>query len=54
MEFRTDLTPIRDEFPHSGEAQRIFERIRQFGDRAAHDLPAHRAFIERIGAGQPV
>ncbi len=39
MEFRTDLTPVRDEFPHTGEAERIFERIRQFGDRAARDLP---------------
>ncbi len=50
MEFRTDLTPVRDEFPHTGEAQKIFARIRQFGDRAAHDLPAHRALIEQIRA----
>jgi tryptophan 7-halogenase len=50
MEFRTDLTPVRDEFPHTGEAQKIFERIRQFGDRAAHDLPTHRALIEQIRA----
>ena len=50
MEFRTDLTPVRDEFPHTGEAERIFERIRQFGDRAARDLPAHRALIEQLRA----
>jgi hypothetical protein len=53
MEFRTDLRPVRDEFPHIGEAQKIFERIRQFGDRAAHDLPAHRALIEQIRAAEP-
>jgi tryptophan halogenase len=53
MEFRTDLTPVRDEFPHTGEARKIFERIRQFGDRAAHDLPAHRALIEQIRAAEP-
>ena len=53
MEFRTDLTPVRDEFPHTGEAERIFQRIRQFGDRAAHDLPAHRALIEQLRAAEP-
>jgi glycine/D-amino acid oxidase-like deaminating enzyme len=53
MEFRTDLTPVRDEFPHTGEAKKIFERIRQFGDRAAHDLPEHRELIEQIRAAEP-
>ena len=52
MEFRTDLTPVRDEFPHTGEAERIFERIRQFGDRAARDLPAHRAMIDQLRAAE--
>jgi flavin-dependent dehydrogenase len=50
MEFRTDLTPVRDEFPHADEAERIFERIRQFGDRAARDLPSHRAMVEQFRA----
>ena len=50
MEFRTDLSPARDEFPHAREAARVFDRIRQFGDRAARDLPPHRALIERIAA----
>ena len=31
----------------------IFERIRQFGDRAARDLPAHRALIDQIKAAEP-
>ncbi|HEY6814277.1 MAG TPA: tryptophan halogenase family protein [Croceibacterium sp.] len=52
MEFRTDLTPVRDEFPHTGEAERIFERIRQFGDRAARDLPAHRALIDQLRSAE--
>src|SRR5690606_5517723 len=47
MEFRTDLNPFRDEFPHTGEAARIFDRSRHFGDRAARDLPEHRALIEQ-------
>ncbi len=51
MEFRTDLTPVRDEFPHAREAARIFSRIRQLGDSAARDLPPHRALIERMAAG---
>ncbi len=50
MEFRTDLTPVREDFPHPDEAGRIFERIRQFGDRAAQDLPSHRALIEQLRA----
>lgn len=54
MEFRTDLTPVRDEFPHEDEARRIFERIRQFGDRAARDLPPHRALVEQLRAADPV
>ncbi|MEO5707774.1 MAG: tryptophan halogenase family protein [Alteraurantiacibacter sp.] len=48
MEFRTDLSPVREEFPHTGEAHRIFQRIRQFGDRAVRDLPAHRAMIDQL------
>jgi tryptophan halogenase len=53
MEFRTDLTPVREEFPHTREAQKIFARIRQFGDRAAQDLPAHRALIDQIRTAEP-
>ena len=53
MEFRTDLTPVRDEFPNAARPSRSSQRIRQFGDRAAHDLPAHRALIEQISAAEP-
>ncbi|MBO9713956.1 tryptophan halogenase family protein [Sphingomonas sp.] len=51
MEFRTDLTPVRDEFPNAAEAEKLFRKIRTFGERAAHDLPAHRALIDEINAG---
>ena len=50
MEYRTDLTPVRDEFPVIAEAERIFARIRSFGDQAAHELPSHRALIDQINA----
>lgn len=51
MEYRTDLSPVRGEFPDVAEAERIFARIRSFGDQAAHELPSHRALIDQINAG---
>lgn len=51
MEYRTDLSPVREEYPDVAEAERIFARIRSFGDQAAHDLPSHRALIDQINAG---
>jgi tryptophan halogenase len=50
MEYQTDLSPVREEFPDVAEAERIFARIRNFGDRAANELPAHRALIDQINA----
>lgn len=50
MEYPTDLSPVREEFPDAAEAERIFARIRSFGDRAAQELPAHRALIDQINA----
>ena len=50
MAFRTDLSAVRDEFPHVREAERMFARIRNFGERAAQDLPAHRLLIDEINA----
>jgi len=50
MEFRTDLSGSRDDFPNVEAAQKIFARIRTFGERARQDLPAHRALIEEINA----
>jgi tryptophan halogenase len=51
MEYRTDLSPVREDFPDTAAAERIFARIRSFGDRAASELPAHRAMIDQINAG---
>ena len=51
VECRTDLSPVREEFPDVAEAQRIFARIQSFGDQAAHELPSHRALIDQINAG---
>jgi glycine/D-amino acid oxidase-like deaminating enzyme len=50
MEFRTDLTGGRADFPNVKAAERLFQKIRNFGDRAAADLPSHRALIEQINA----
>lgn len=48
MDFQTDLAPGRRDFPDVVGAEKIFARIRNFGERAAHDLPAHRDLIEQI------
>ena len=52
MGFETDLSPGRKDFPNVGQAEKIFERIRTYSERAAHDLPAHRSLIEQIHAGE--
>lgn len=51
MEFKTDLSPVRDEFPNVKAAEKIFARIQNFGERATRDLPSHRALIAQINAG---
>ena len=51
MEFRTDLSPVRADFPNVRAAEETFARIRSFGERAAQDLPPHRALIEGMTAG---
>ncbi len=48
MGFSTDLSAGRSDFPNVGEAERLFAKIRNFGERAALDLPAHRALIQQI------
>ncbi len=54
MEFKTDLSPVRDEFPNVKEAERIFARIKNFSERATHDLPSHRDLIRQINAMEEV
>jgi tryptophan 7-halogenase len=53
MGFRTELGEGRSDFPNVQAAEKMFARIRSFGERATRDLPAHRALIEQINAGEP-
>jgi len=48
MEFRTDLSAGRADFPNVRAAEKLFQKIRAFGERATADLPTHRALIEQI------
>ena len=50
MEFRTDLSGGRADFPNVRAAEKLFQKIRAFGERATADLPTHRALIEQINA----
>ena len=48
MGFKTDLSPGRSEFPDVAAAEKLFAKIRNFGERATHDLPSHRDLIAQI------
>ncbi|QIK78250.1 tryptophan 7-halogenase [Sphingomonas piscis] len=48
MGFRTDLSAGRSDFPKVAAAQKLFERIQAFGDKAARDLPSHRTLISQM------
>jgi tryptophan halogenase len=50
MEFKTDLSPVRDDFPNVKGAEKLFAKSRNFGARATHDMPAHRELIAQINA----
>jgi flavin-dependent dehydrogenase len=50
MEFRTDLSAGRADFPNVRAAEKLFRKIRNFGEQATADLPSHRALIEQINA----
>ncbi|UYY57868.1 tryptophan halogenase family protein [Sphingomonas sp. S2-65] len=51
MDFRTDLSGARADFPDMAGAEKLFARIRSFGARATEDLPTHRALIRQINEG---
>jgi tryptophan 7-halogenase len=51
MGFKTDLTPGRSDYPNVAAAAKTFAKIKSFGERATLDLPAHRALIGEINAG---
>jgi len=50
MAYLTDMNAARADFTQVDEAERIFAKIRRFGDRALVDLPSHRALIQQINA----
>jgi len=51
MEFQTDLSAGRSDFPNVAAAEKLFDRIRLFGEKAAHDLPSHRELVRELTAG---
>jgi glycine/D-amino acid oxidase-like deaminating enzyme len=53
MGFRTSLSPDHEIFPDVAEAQRLFARIKAFGEQATHDLPSHRALIAQLAGAPP-
>ena len=50
MEFQTDLSAGRSDFPNVAAAQRVFARIRALSERAARDLPSHRDLVSDLAA----
>lgn len=50
MDYRTDLSGGRGDFPNVAAAEKLFARIRGFSERATEDLPTHRALIAAINA----
>ena len=48
MDYRTDLSGGRGDFPNMAAAEKLFARIRNFSERATEDLPTHRALIRAI------
>jgi glycine/D-amino acid oxidase-like deaminating enzyme len=50
MEFQTDLSAGRSDFPNVAAAEKLFDRIRLFGEKAAHDLPSHRQLVTELTA----
>ena len=50
MGFETRIAGADNDVAASAEAQRMLNRIRQFGERATLDLPPHRTLIEQIYA----
>lgn len=51
MGFRTDLEAGRGDFPDVEGAEKLFARIRAFGERAAEELPGHRELVREINEG---
>ena len=50
MEFQTDLSAGRSDFPNVAAAQRLFDRIRMLSEKATRDLPSHRQLVAELAA----
>ncbi len=48
MNFDTDLEAARGSYPNAEAAQKIFDKVRTFGEHAVKDLPTHRELIEQV------
>lgn len=48
MGFKTDLEAARGSYPNAEAAQKIFDKVKGFGEHAVKDLPTHRELIEQI------
>jgi tryptophan halogenase len=48
MEFKTDLQPMRNAYPHLERARQEFAMLRNVGAHAVADLPDHRALVEHV------
>lgn len=50
LDYATDIESQRPSFPNVAAADRVFERVRNFGAYAARDLPSNRELIEQVRA----
>jgi len=50
MGYRTDMNAARADFTQVDDAQKLFAKIRRFGERAVTDLPSHKTLIQQINA----
>ena len=50
MGYHTDIEAARGSYPNTEAAQKIFDRIKGFGEHAVKDLPSHRDLIEEVYA----
>jgi len=50
MEFQTDLSGGRSDFPNVAAARRLFDRIRALSEQATRDLPSHRELVSELAA----
>ena len=48
MEFKTDLSAMRNVYPRVEEARQEFRNIQLAASQALHDLPDHRALVEQM------